>query len=196
MDKGALSLSCKMEVGGKEMEENGKKRGNRNGNEDGGLSPESPNRGSWRRRKRRRKRKESRSGRAWAWLRANGIDLFLSLAALIGTALLFNFLRVWEGPGRFEGNLGNWLVYEGGAPQTGGVILVLAVLGGALRLRWRVLHHEQWWARVCPNCDQNALKRIHRRRLDRLWEVVRIPVRRYICGDCHWRGVRIDDRRL
>jgi hypothetical protein len=148
------------------------------------------------RRRRRRKQKERRSHRLAAWLRAYGLDLLISLLILMGLALFFNAPRLLAGPDRFQASLGNWLAFGNGAEQLGIFFLVVALLAGSWRLRWRILHHQSWWARQCPECGANALKRTHRRWYDRLWEWVGVPMRRYICVECRWRGMRIDERRI
>lgn len=146
-------------------------------------------------RRRRRKQSEGRSHRLAAWLRAYGVDLIIALIALAGLALLLAPLFLAES-GRAQEGLASWLAYEGGAEQLGVFLLVIALLAGSWRLRWRVLRHEPWWARRCPECGANALKRTHRRWYDRLWGWVGVPMRRYICVECRWRGMRIDERRI
>jgi hypothetical protein len=78
-----------------------------------------------------------------------------------------------------------------------GVILLLPVGAGAiLRLRWHVVRNRRLWLSDCPRCGSKDLRRSPRLPRDRLLNRLRIPVRRYICADCYWKGSRIDSTRL
>jgi hypothetical protein len=87
----------------------------------------------------------------------------------------------------------------------GGGALFLAVLWSFLlfcltlwRVHWRILHVKRWWDRECPRCHTHTpnLKRIHRTRFARWLNSFAVPARSYICGNCHWQGVRIDETKV
>lgn len=72
------------------------------------------------------------------------------------------------------------------------IVILLAVLYGIFwRVRWRILRSEKFWSDHCPRCDSSGLQRIRRRWYDRLLGLAGIPVRRYRCTECKWRGLRI-----
>lgn len=147
-------------------------------------------------RRRSRRRRSRRTRRVAAWLMRNGLDLSLNLLFLFGIVLLFNPLRLLAAPGRFELGLARWLVHDGGTQSIGGLILVATMLIGAIRLRWRINANKAWWARHCPECGGTQLGRMHRKWYDRVLNAAGIPVRRYVCRECHWRGPRIDDSHI
>lgn len=75
--------------------------------------------------------------------------------------------------------------------------LVVTAVGILLwALRNRIVNRPSTWDRACPQCGGSHLKRIHRH----VWQVVPswvgIPVRRYLCDDCGWKGLRIDETRI
>jgi hypothetical protein len=43
----------------------------------------------------------------------------------------------------------------------------------------------------CPQCWENELVRIRRHKLDRMIAHLGIPVQRYSCRNCHWKGLRV-----
>jgi transposase-like protein len=74
--------------------------------------------------------------------------------------------------------------------------LALATVSGIFLtiflVRQRVLHNRKLWLESgCPKCGQHDLMRTHRRRRDRILHKLRIPVYRYECRSCTWRGVRL-----
>jgi len=78
-----------------------------------------------------------------------------------------------------------------------GAILLMVALGtGLVALPGRVIRRVAWWKTQCPRCSQTTLKRIRRTRRDRLTEVSGIPFRRYLCDNCQWSGLRIDNDKL
>lgn len=85
---------------------------------------------------------------------------------------------------------------DNGAIIIGLPTLVLSLVGLVWRLRWRVNHYQPWHNDACPSCQSAQLKRKRRRYGDRLLGRLGIPVRRYICADCHWQGRLIDKRRV
>lgn len=127
------------------------------------------------------------------WLSQNWIDLLVNLLLLVGILLMLDPFRFFVAYDQVETGLVEWFFRKGGAQSLGGAALVTAVLLGAIRLRWRINHRQKWWARGCPECGGNNLSRIHRTWYDRLLGLIGIPLRRYVCRDCHWRGPRIDE---
>ncbi|MBN1317154.1 MAG: hypothetical protein JXA42_16850 [Anaerolineales bacterium] len=67
-----------------------------------------------------------------------------------------------------------------------GVIFVII-----MRIRWRILRNDRFWSDHCPRCDSSGLKRVRRHWLDKLIGISGIPVRRYRCSECRWRGLRV-----
>lgn len=77
-----------------------------------------------------------------------------------------------------------------------GLILAvaLAVIGllSFLALRFRVRHNALLYtAAGCPQCQEHELIRVRRRKTDRVIARLGIPVRRYVCRNCSWGGLRI-----
>jgi hypothetical protein len=80
---------------------------------------------------------------------------------------------------------GNRLILAVGA--LGLSALVFAVLS-----RYRLLHNPAMYAMAgCPQCYENELIRVRRRRRDRLFQFARLPLRRYACRNCTWFGMRL-----
>ncbi len=77
------------------------------------------------------------------------------------------------------------------AEITGFVLLLIAVVAIAYRLRWRVTHSKSLTQISCPRCD-GEIHRVHRHPTDRVVNVF-APVRRYRCWnkDCGWSGLRV-----
>jgi ribosomal protein S27AE len=71
------------------------------------------------------------------------------------------------------------------------ILLAGVIIIAGLRLRWRINRSPRLQSTHCPQCNAGGLKRIHRRLLERLPTLVGIPARRYLCGQCGWRGMRI-----
>lgn len=74
-------------------------------------------------------------------------------------------------------------------------VLSIVIGGGSL---WGVRHfavrHKKWWSTHCPGCEQNnTLERTHRTYQDRLWSLLFIPIRRYRCRNCRWKGIRLNE---
>ena len=75
-----------------------------------------------------------------------------------------------------------------------GLVVALAVTGSIsyLYLRHRLLHNIFLYSEVgCPQCKEQELIRVRREKRDRLIEHFGIPVRRYVCRNCSWSGLRI-----
>ena len=74
---------------------------------------------------------------------------------------------------------------------TGSVLLAIALVVVAWRIRWRLMRTPRYTARTCPLCGED-LQRTHRRWWDRIVNLY-VPVRRYRCRnrDCRWHGLRV-----
>ena len=61
--------------------------------------------------------------------------------------------------------------------------------------RQRALRNKSLAQRAgCPNCQADALGRVHRRPADRLLALSGIPIGRFFCRECAWEGRRVLDR--
>lgn len=156
--------------------------------------PGDPHRGEYRRR--RSRRGQRRSFVPSGWLLNNWLDLIIVTLFAMGMMLLVDPFQWLVDPHRYETGLGWWFFHEQGAQSLGGIALVTAVLVGSIRLRWRINNQQTWWARTCPQCGGNNLSRVHRTWLDHAFGAVGIPLRRYICRECHWTGSRIDESHI
>lgn len=86
--------------------------------------------------------------------------------------------------------IGNVTVLQIGTILLAGLLLLDFVI--YLLARWRILRkHFLWPAAGCPSCEAQLLLRVHRRRKDRLYTWIGIPVGRYQCRECRWNGLRI-----
>ena len=86
----------------------------------------------------------------------------------------------------------SWLGYGWGAR----IIAALSVLGAlvlAAQIAYSrvVLRPDRQYSAGCPNCQQHTLQRIGREPSDYLLKTVGVPVRRYKCEQCGWKGRRI-----
>lgn len=151
---------------------------------------------STRKRRRRSRRQRRRFRKLSHWFKVNSLDIVGILFLLLGIALLIYPLDSLVRAPELKSELVRWFTLGSGAPLLGSGILVLAVLIGAIRVRWRINNHQPWWARRCPKCNSTHLSRIHRHTSDRLLNAGGIPVRRYTCRDCKWRGPRIDESQV
>lgn len=149
----------------------------------------------WHKQRARKPRRSKKQG-AFSWATSKAPDVLLTLLFGVALVLLFDPVKETAVANPYASPLLHWLVVEEGLPTIGAGLLLLTMLPGVLRLRWRINHHSPFWAKNCPKCRSANLSRIHRIRLDRLLNYVGIPVRRYICRDCHWQGARIDERRV
>ena len=68
---------------------------------------------------------------------------------------------------------------------------VLFLLVFAWGVRWWLMTRPSLTRRQCPRCG-GRLRRVHRRRADRLLSKY-VPVARYRCAsrECHWEGLRV-----
>lgn len=122
-------------------------------------------------------------------------ELLLAISAFVG--LLF-FLNLWWSipaalrPGGQLGRLLDILTARGFLPWFGALLLVVTTVAAARRLRWRINHTTLFWKDDCPRCGDPDLQRIPRKPHERRIAALGIPVRRYYCVVCRWRGTRIE----
>jgi phosphoglycerol transferase MdoB-like AlkP superfamily enzyme len=57
------------------------------------------------------------------------------------------------------------------------------------RIVWRLRNSRSLTSPMCPKCS-HPLSRIRRSQFHKIVSVL-LPVRRYYCHNCHWKGVRI-----
>lgn len=115
-----------------------------------------------------------------------GLILLLNPLALVGTNIELTNNTVT--------NLLIWLTQRGGSQQIGGLLLLIAFPLSIVTVRHQVIHNTRLWRRNgCPRCGRDDLRRTRRVWYDHFLNRLGIPVRRYLCADCHWEGARIDD---
>lgn len=141
-------------------------------------------------RSRQRQRRKTSLFQRWR------VELSLLLLAAVGLSLILIWLLPTAMPA--EGSEGGQILptWQLILPYIGAMLLSGSLIGGASRLRYRINYHEAWWLGPCPRCDKGDLYRAHRRKRDRLLGMLGIPVRRYVCSECHWVGTRIDQSRI
>ncbi len=149
-----------------------------------------------RRKRSSRRHQQSKQSSSPSWAARNGLDLAFTLFLALAILMIFNPLTNNPVVEKIQSPLAIWLFWQGGIVILGGVLLVMVVMLGSLRLRQRINHHRRWWAGICPMCGGANLSRVHRTRFDRLLGSMGIPVRRYVCRQCHWQGRRIDESRV
>lgn len=94
-------------------------------------------------------------------------------------------------------NLAHYVAHEGGSELLGGIFLLLTFTLGLIYTRKLLLSNQRLWRRAgCPHCGRDDLRRTSRLWYDRVLNRLGLPVRRYICADCHWQGTRIDESHL
>lgn len=121
----------------------------------------------------------------------------LLILASFAAALIFLFNRWWSipvalRPGGPVGQFLDLLTALGLMPPIGFVAFVVTAIIAARRLRWRVNHTRFLRKSHCPRCGSHDLQRTPRKPIERRIANMGIPLRRYICVDCHWRGPRIE----
>ena len=158
----------------------------------------------------RRRRRKKHSFRTWVhiirhWIVTHPLEIILGIMILLAVILFVNPFPALDvaidglpfGIGGFANNLGQWIAYEGGAQLSGTVFVVVAISIVLLRVRQNVLNRQTLWSNVCPNCQaQFTLKRTHRALVDKLLNILQVPVRRYRCKSCQWEGRRIDEDQI
>lgn len=88
----------------------------------------------------------------------------------------------------------DWLVNSGGAWIMAAAIAGLWVAYLLIK-RSRLVNNQHLWVDAgCPQCQERELIRVSRERSDRFYNLLGIPVFRYACRNCTWRGLRIGRR--
>ena len=86
----------------------------------------------------------------------------------------------------------SWLGYSSGARVLAALSFFGALVLGAFMGYGRfVLHPNRQYSAGCPNCQQHTLQRINRETSDYLLDIIGVPVRRYRCSQCGWKGRRM-----
>ncbi len=139
------------------------------------------------------------------WLMTHPLELVFLLLLLTAVILYINpfpqleiaFEKLPPSIKSLGGNLGRWVAYDGGATLSGSVFAVLAIGIIAIRGRQYAIERKAWWSNHCPNCEsQFTLQRIRRTKVDKMFALLKIPVHRYSCKKCEWRGRRISEDEL
>jgi hypothetical protein len=73
----------------------------------------------------------------------------------------------------------------------GYMLILVASVAIALRVRWRLMRNPALTVLRCPQCA-GTIHRVHRRAIDRVISLY-VPVRRYRCANnqCRWHGLRV-----
>jgi len=153
----------------------------------------------------KRKRKlpwKTRLKTIWYWLITHPLDMMIVVMMLTAVTLYINpfpaiDITMEDIPVSLRGfasNLGNWVAYDGGSSIGGGLFFVLAAALTVIRGRQFAIERQAWWSNQCPNCkSQFTLRRIRRTKGDKAIALLQIPIRRYACNNCEWRGRRVDE---
>ncbi len=170
-----------------------------------------------RRRHRRQSRRENWLRRIWHRRRWEIIGL---LALLFGLFLVAGPLARWRTPAVSAGPAGepvdllalyvgkivsavttimdraaevfwSFMLRSNWAVKAGWALLAFAIILIPLRARWWLLNESPWLRMQCPRCGSTKIHRVHRRAWERVAGKI-VPMRRYRCSVCRWRGMRID----
>ncbi len=131
------------------------------------------------------------------------VDVVLAVAVVLGfLALLFreevitllstvidHFLSAYkefEKAGKGKKGVGDYLTPINIAIITGAVAFVVIVWR---RVVYRLRNSRKFTSAVCPKCS-HPLSRIRRSPFQKTLSYI-LPVRRYYCHNCHWKGVRV-----
>lgn len=122
-------------------------------------------------------------------LGGGALVIFKNEAAAIAEILIdtaFNFLQELDKSSKEKGSWKDLFTVKK---------IGIAVLGVAFivllwrRIVWRLRSSRRMTAAVCPKC-RHPLSRIRRGQLHKMISVF-LPVRRYFCHNCQWKGMRI-----
>jgi hypothetical protein len=159
-----------------------------------------------RRRKRPRSRASQTIGKIWSEWR---VEILCALVVMLAVFLLFERVAIRQtlASGFRQGlqlldrlaerslqALTNFVRHTTLSDLIAYFLLLFACLFAVFRLRWRLMRLPRLQARECPRCG-GELRRIHRRRTDRLLSLY-VPVQRYQCAnhDCRWQGLRVREQ--
>lgn len=122
----------------------------------------------------------------------------LGLGALIASIGIMlnpfrNFVTESDQAGTLNQNIMQWLAYDNGAFLIGLGLTILSILFLLYRVRFRMLNVRAYWSIECPSCGKGDLKRAERKWYHRfISKIAFVPLNRFMCKDCGWRGGRID----
>jgi len=140
-------------------------------------------------------------------LKGRSLDILLAVFIFITLLLLFNAVRLAAPSSRpipeqtshrylLVLNILYWMGYQGGSQLVGLILFMVAIWLVIWRARWYAVKEVRWYARECPDCRERQLKRMRRQWYHRLLYALKVPARPYICANCHWQGVRIDESKI
>lgn len=150
--------------------------------------------------KKKRIREGSRHDTPTFW-EDHSTKVWFLLSLILALFFLINPLPYFI-PREFEetltsSNLPQMLAYGSGAITLGIIFSVISIILLFLIVRGIMANSRRYWSIVCPNCEGNQLKRLARTRNQRIiGKLFFLPVRRYICAGCGWKGSRVDYTRL
>lgn len=87
-----------------------------------------------------------------------------------------------------------WLAYQGGAQIVGGVGFLVSSFSALWLWRSNYMYDRtRWRTKGCPNCHEQTLRRTKIKTAEILLRLLFIPVGRYVCSNCGWKGRRVQD---
>lgn len=140
-------------------------------------------------RRSRRKKKESP-------FKLYGFEILTSIAFIGALLVLLNpfksFIPQSERP------LVQYLVHGQGHLLLGALLLLLAICSALMRARKFYVDNPEHWQRTpCPVCGTKVKKRMARKWYHKAAATItQMPLRRYICAECGWTGMLIDEHHL
>jgi predicted RNA-binding Zn-ribbon protein involved in translation (DUF1610 family) len=133
--------------------------------------------------RRKRRKRKTRSEKLKAMLAGRGYRLaalfFLMLAVLILFVPFDDRLEIVQ-----------WAIF------VGSMLAFVIMLTIDARNRYRS-NQANFVSSGCPSCGYAHLKRMERLKRDRMiGNAAGVPIRRYICPECHWKGTRVNEEYL
>ncbi len=87
-----------------------------------------------------------------------------------------------------------WLAYQGGAQLVGVGGFLMAGFFNLLSWRRHYMYDKtRWRTKGCPNCHEHSLRRTKRTTAELLLRLLFIPIGRFVCTNCGWKGRLIQD---